>query len=66
MQLTSFQIYYKARLLENLSEDDKLVPVFDSSDLKIYPFQIAAENFVLHSPYLKGAILDEAGLGKKS
>lgn len=64
-ELTSFQVYYKARLLENLSEDDKLVPVFDSSDLKIYPFQIAAANFVLRSPYLKGAILcDEAGLGK--
>lgn len=64
-ELTSFQVYYKSRLLENLSEDDKLVPVFDSSDLKIYPFQIAAANFVLRSPYLKGAILcDEAGLGK--
>ena len=47
MQSTSFQMYYKARLLENLSEDDKLVSVFDSVDLKIYPFQIAAANFVL-------------------
>ena len=60
----SFYTYYIARRLENLSEQDILVPIFDSA-LKIYPFQIAASAFVLRSPYLKGAILcDEAGLGK--
>ena len=65
MQQTSFHVYYKARQLENLSDNDKLVPIFESSDLRIYPFQIAASAFVLRSPYLKGAILcDEAGLGK--
>ncbi len=65
MQQTSFHVYYKARQLENLSDNDRLVLVFDSSDLKIYPFQIAASAFVLRSPYLKGMILcDEAGLGK--
>jgi SNF2 family DNA or RNA helicase len=33
--------------------------------VKIYPFQIAAANFALHSPFLKGAILaDEGSLGK--
>lgn len=65
VQQTSFHAYYNARQLENLSDNDKLVPIFDSSDLRIYPFQIAASAFVLRSPYLKGAILcDEAGLGK--
>lgn len=65
VQQTSFHVYYKARQLENLSDNDRLVLVFDSSDLKIYPFQIAASAFVLRSPYLKGMILcDEAGLGK--
>lgn len=65
MQQTSFHVYYNARQLENLSDNDKLVPIFESSDLRIYPFQIAASAFVLRSPYLKGAILcDEAGLGK--
>lgn len=65
MQQTSFHMYYIARQLEFLTEQDKLVSIFDSSDLEIYPFQIAASGFVLRSPYLKGAILcDEAGLGK--
>ena len=65
VQQTSFHVYYKARQLENLSDNDKLVPIFESSDLRIYPFQIATSAFVLRSPYLKGAILcDEAGLGK--
>lgn len=65
VQQTSFHVYYNARQLENLSDNDKLVPIFESSDLRIYPFQIAASAFVLRSPYLKGAILcDEAGLGK--
>lgn len=65
MQQTPFHMYYMARQLENLTKQDKWASIFHSSDLKIYPFQIAASDFVLRSPYLKGAILcDEAGLGK--
>ena len=44
---------------------NKLIPVFASSSINIYPYQIAAAQFVLRSPYLKGAILcDEGSLGK--
>ena len=60
-----FYDYYKTRTLANLPDEDKLVPVFASSSSKIYPFQIAAADFALRSPYQKGAVLcDEAGLGK--
>ena len=61
---TSFHAYYQARQLEQLSQE-QFVPVFASSDIQIYPFQIAAASFVLRSPYQKGAVLcDEAGMGK--
>lgn len=65
MRQTSFHAYYTARLLDNPLDDDLLAPAFASSDIKIYPFQIAAAAFALRSPYLNGAILcDEAGMGK--
>lgn len=65
MQQTPFHVYYKARQLEQLSDEEQFIPVYASSDIKIYPFQIAAASFVLRSPYQKGAILcDEAGMGK--
>ncbi len=65
MSALSFYAYYKARELENLSDDDALLPVFSSSDIKIFPFQIAAANFALHSRYQNGVILcDESGMGK--
>ena len=65
MQQTPFHVYYKARQLEQLSDEEQFISVYASSDIKIYPFQIAATSFVLHSPYQKGAILcDEAGMGK--
>ena len=42
-----------------------ILPVYASSNSKIYPFQIAAADFAIRSPYQKGAVLcDEAGLGK--
>lgn len=64
MLQTPFHAYYQARQLEQLSEDS-FVPVFASSDIQIYPFQIAAASFALRSPYQKGAVLcDEAGMGK--
>lgn len=65
MQQTPFHAYYTARILDSLSGEEGFVPAFASSDIKIYPFQIAAANFALRSPYHKGVILcDEAGMGK--
>lgn len=65
MLQTPFHAYYMARLLENLPTEDALVPVFVSSDIQIYPFQVAAASFAMRSPYQKGVILcDEAGMGK--
>lgn len=65
MQQSPFHAYYTARILDSLSGEDGFVPAFASSDIKIYPFQIAAANFALRSPYQKGVILcDEAGMGK--
>jgi len=59
-----FHAYYQARQLEQLSQE-QFVPVFASSDIQVYPFQIAAASFALRSPYQKGAVLcDEAGMGK--
>lgn len=57
---------YKARKLSAYAYGrDRLVPVFASSDIQIYPYQIAAAQFALRSPYLKGVILcDEGSLGK--
>ena len=65
MQQTPFHAYYTARQLDTLPDTDKLLPVFASSDIQVYPFQIAAASFALRSPYQKGVILcDEAGMGK--
>lgn len=65
MQQTPFHAYYTARILDSLSGEDGFVSAFASSDIKVYPFQIAAANFALRSPYQKGVILcDEAGMGK--
>jgi hypothetical protein len=44
---------------------DRLVAAYASSDVKVYPYQIAAATFALRSPYLKGVVLaDEGSLGK--
>ena len=66
MALSPFHAMYKARELANYAYGrDRLVPVFASADIEIYPYQIAAAQFALRSPYLKGAILcDEGSLGK--
>jgi len=54
-----------ARILEAIPDQERFVPVYASSNSKIYPFQIAAADFALRSPYQKGTVLcDEAGLGK--
>lgn len=64
--LTPFHALYIARKLSAYAYGrDRLVPVFASSDIQIYPYQIAAAQFALRSPYLKGVILcDEGSLGK--
>jgi SNF2 family DNA or RNA helicase len=65
MPLSPFHAYYKARSLSSLTGRDKLVSAFASSDIEVYPYQIAAATFALRSPYLKGAILcDDGSLGK--
>lgn len=61
--LSSFQAFYKARELAQYQED--FTAVFASSNIKVYPYQIAAAQFAVRSPYLKGAVLcDESGMGK--
>ncbi|WP_288940730.1 SNF2-related protein [uncultured Alistipes sp.] len=66
MNTSPFHIYSKARELAGFVNDDELlIAAFASSDIGIYPYQIAAARFALHSPYLKGVILaDEGSLGK--
>ena len=65
MEMTPFHAYRHARMLENLSDEEKLRPVYASSDIQVYPYQIAAAGFALRLPWQKGAILcDEADMGK--
>lgn len=66
MNSSPFHIYQKARELAGyVTGEDKLLPAFASSDISIYPYQVAAALFALRSPYLKGVILaDEGSLGK--
>ena len=66
MNQSPFYIYSKARELAGyVTGEDKLLPAFASSDIRIYPYQVAAAMFALRSPYLKGVILaDEGSLGK--
>ena len=63
--LSPFHVCCKARQLSDLRNNEKFVAAFASSDIEIYPYQVAAATFVLRSPFLKGAILcDEGSLGK--
>lgn len=66
MPVSPFHAMYKACMLQSVAfGKDKLIPALASSDMKIYPYQIAAAQFALHSPYLGGVILcDEGSLGK--
>ncbi len=66
MATSPFHAMYAARQLAEFSHGaDRLVPAYASSDIEIYPYQIAAAMFALRSPYLKGAVLaDEGSLGK--
>ncbi len=62
MPLSPFHALYNARELSAYAYGrNKLLPVFASSDIEVYPYQIAAARFALRSPYLKGAILCDEG-----
>ena len=66
---TDFQTKYSAfiasKMLEDYADDKNFLPVYASSNAKIFPYQIMAARFALRSDYLKGCILcDEASLGK--
>ena len=59
---TPFHAFVKARELEG---NDNLLAVYASSNIEVFPYQIAAAQFALRSPYLRGVILcDEGSLGK--
>ena len=45
MQQTPFQAYNTARMLDSAIQDNDFAPVFASSGIEIYPFQIAAASF---------------------
>ena len=67
MVSTPFHAYYTARILDSLQDDDKFMPAFASSDIKVYPYQVGAALFATRSPYSKGVVLmDESGLGKST
>lgn len=62
MITSPFHAFVKARELENSGD---LLAAFSSSNIDVYPYQIAAAQFALRSPYLRGVILcDEGSLGK--
>ena len=64
--ISPFHAYYKARSLSGyVHGKDRLIATYASSDIAVYPYQVAAALFALRSPYLKGAVLcDEGSLGK--
>ena len=51
MVSTPFHAYYTARILDSLQDDDKFMPAFASSDIKVYPYQVGAALFATRSPY---------------
>lgn len=63
---TPFHAYIAARELAGYAfGEERLLPALVSSDIEVYPYQIAAAMFTLRSPFLKGAVLcDEGSLGK--
>lgn len=66
MPATPFHAMYTARQLSEYTAGvNRLIPAYASSDIEVYPYQIAAAMFALRSPYLKGVVLaDEGSLGK--
>lgn len=65
MRQTPFHIYYTAKTLVKYTNSNSLVSAFASSNVEIYPYQIATAQFALRSPYMQGVICgDECSLGK--
>ena len=66
MLISPFHAYYKSRELSGLSSGkDRLLAAYASSDMEVFPYQVAAALFALRSPYLRGVVLcDEGSLGK--
>ena len=63
MLQTLFHACFKARLLEQLPEEEQFLPFFASSDIQIYPFQIVAASFAFLFLCQKGVVLcDKAGM----
>lgn len=59
---TPFHSFVKARELESCGD---LLAVYASSNIEVFPYQIAAAQFALRSPYLRSVVLcDEGSLGK--
>lgn len=64
MGVSPFHMFYTARRL-SAQDGAALLPAYASSSVQVYPYQIAAAQFALRSPFLKGCILcDEGSLGK--
>ena len=64
MAVSPFHMFYTARRLD-AQDTTTLLPAYASSSVQVYPYQIAAAQFALRSPFLKGCILcDEGSLGK--
>ena len=68
MPTTPFHALYTARELsaygngaDRCQPGSGLAAAYASSDIEVYPYQIAAAMFALRSPYLKGAVLADEG-----
>lgn len=60
-----YQAVAESTRLQALVDDKNFLPIYASSNAKVYPYQIASARFALRSEYLKGCILcDEGSLGK--
>ena len=60
-----YQAVVESKRLQALVDDKDFLPIYASSNAKVYPYQIASARFALRSEYLKGCILcDEGSLGK--
>ncbi|UQZ88017.1 hypothetical protein C4J81_01805 [Deltaproteobacteria bacterium Smac51] len=64
MPLSPFHAYYQARTLSDLHVRE-LTAAYASSNVDVFPYQVAASLFALRSPLLRGAVLcDDGSLGK--
>ena len=67
MSISPFHAYFKSRELSCLSYDkDRLLAAYTSSDMEVFPYQVAAAQFALRSPYLRGADFPPIGMRQGS